>query len=567
MPAGPPSPRLEARLCRTLAGLLILAWGAVHVLYLLRGCGLDLSPDEAHYWLWSRNLDWSYYSKGPGVAYLIRLGTELAGGLSLQWTGNLVMAVRLPAVVCGCLLLVSLYVLTIQVYRRERLALGVVALALTLPIVSVGSTLITIDSPYTCCWGCALVAGYHAAVRRVAWAWPVAGLLVGLGILAKYTMVVWLPSLGLFLLFDRERRQLLLQTGFWVMIAVAGFCCLPILIWNAQHDWVTFRHVFVQAGSEAKGITWMGPLRFLGAQLGILIFYWFVVWTWAMYARRPWKNTARTTEHGEVARDASGGLGNPPYGEESQAGIQYLWWMSAPMFLMFFVFSLRTNGGEPNWAVTAYISGLVLSAGWLVEQMGASNIGWRRFSYAGVGLACLAGVALTLLVHFSTAAQPVLAWVSGPPTEQHPLPLRRFDPTCRLRGWHYLAEQVDCIREMLAQEGIEPIISANSWMVPGELAFYCQGQPATFSIGLGLGDRWSQFDLWHPNPVLDPEDFEGRTFIFIGGVCPKLRDAFAGQDFTVYPIVYEERGQPIARWTIVVCRGFKSLTPQSRAAR
>ena len=35
------------------------------------GVDLDLSPDEAHYWEWSRRLDLSYYSKGPLIAYLI----------------------------------------------------------------------------------------------------------------------------------------------------------------------------------------------------------------------------------------------------------------------------------------------------------------------------------------------------------------------------------------------------------------------------------------------------------------------------------------------------------------
>jgi hypothetical protein len=378
------------------------------------------------------------------------------------------------------------------------------------------------------------VAGYQAAVRRKPWAWPVAGLLVGLGILAKYTMVVWLPSLGLFILFDRQRRQLLFQPGFWVMVGVAGLCCVPILIWNAQHDWVTFRHVFVQAGVQGtKGTTWMGPLRFLGMQLGILLFYWFVVWAWAMSARRPWR--------------------------EDDPGIRFLWWMSAPMFAMFLFFGIRTNGGEPNWAVTAYISGLVLAAGWLVEQLHSSSAGRRRFSYAALGLACTAGLGLTFLLHYTVVAQPVLAWVSGPASEQRPLPLRRFDPTCRLRGWHHLAAEVDRIRDELAAAGDEPILVASSWMVPGELSFYCHGQPLVYSIGLGIGDRWSQFDLWHPNPLFEPEQYEDKTFVVVGAVCPQLRNGFSDPDFRVYPIVYEERGQPIATWQIVVCKGFRRL--------
>src|SRR5207244_1503678 len=102
---------------------LILGSAALRLAYLAYDCPLDLAPDEAHYWDWSRHLDWSYYSKGPLVAYLIRAATLLAGDAQ---TANLMMVVRLPAVLCGSLLLLSLYVLTIQVYRNATLALEVI---------------------------------------------------------------------------------------------------------------------------------------------------------------------------------------------------------------------------------------------------------------------------------------------------------------------------------------------------------------------------------------------------------------------------------------------------------
>src|SRR5450432_118983 len=117
---------------RILAALLILGAGALHITYLATHCPLDLAPDEAHYWDWSRHLDWSYYSKGPLVAWMMRGSCALFGDLSVRLCGNLMPAVRLPAALCSAVLLVSLYVLTVQTFRRERLALAVVALALTL---------------------------------------------------------------------------------------------------------------------------------------------------------------------------------------------------------------------------------------------------------------------------------------------------------------------------------------------------------------------------------------------------------------------------------------------------
>lgn len=198
----PPSASGRTKAWRLLAACLILVVTLLRLAYLAYACPLDLATDEAHYWDWSRHLDWSYYSKGPLVAWLIRASCQLTGPWSRSLTGTEMLAVRLPAVLCGALLLTGLYVLTVQVWRRESLACACVAVALTLPLTAAGSALMTIDAPYTCCWTWALVFGHQAIFRRSRWAWPATGIVVGLGILAKYTMVLWVPSVSLFLLFS-----------------------------------------------------------------------------------------------------------------------------------------------------------------------------------------------------------------------------------------------------------------------------------------------------------------------------------------------------------------------------
>src|SRR5213593_4266027 len=90
-----------AWLCRICAAALILGGAGLHVAYLALACPLDLAPDEAHYWDWSRHLDWSYYSKGPLVAYLIRASCAVAGSWSQGLIANEMIAVRLPALLCG----------------------------------------------------------------------------------------------------------------------------------------------------------------------------------------------------------------------------------------------------------------------------------------------------------------------------------------------------------------------------------------------------------------------------------------------------------------------------------
>src|SRR3982750_796253 len=93
--------------------IAITAWRFIYLYFL---CPLDLAPDEAHYWDWSRKLDWSYYSKGPLVAWLIRAGVELFGDLAIRLTGTAMPAVRLPAVVAYALMMLAVYQLTRQTF-------------------------------------------------------------------------------------------------------------------------------------------------------------------------------------------------------------------------------------------------------------------------------------------------------------------------------------------------------------------------------------------------------------------------------------------------------------------
>jgi len=520
-----------------IALVLIFSVACLRVWYLANDCPLDLAPDEAHYWDWSRHLDWSYYSKGPLVAWLIRASCRLLGPWSVSLVGSEMLAVRMPAVVCGSLLLVGLYVLTVQVLRRERAALALVLLALTMPLVAAGSTFMTIDAPYTCLWMWALVAAHHAVFREAAWAWPVAGLLVGLGILAKYTMVLFLPFVGMFLLMTPGFRHHLTRPGVWITGVVAGLCCLPILVWNAQHDWATVRHAGGHAGLQSGQLVHgLGPLRYVGAQFGILLGFWFIIWARASWRHRP--------------------------GREMRPELLYLWWLSVPMFVFFGLFSLKNGGGEPNWPVTAYLAGGVLAAAFFIEELQSAGAVHRRWALGGcVGFAIL-GLSLTVAMHRIVWVQPVLVKIAGPASPERPTPLRRVDPTVRLRGWRTLAAEVDRLRDELRQQGMEPEIAGGSWIYPGELGFYCAGQPTVYCLGAALSDRHSQYDLWHPNPVADPDSFHGKTFIVVGVRPESLANAF---DYVepVRTVVYEEAGQPVNRWLVVIAHGYRGFVIES----
>ena len=535
IPIGPETvrrPRPSHPSSGTLATALIVISAALSLAYVWVFCPLDLAPDEAHYWDWSHRLDWSYYSKGPLVAWLIRGSCELFGRLSVALTGDLAGAVRLPAVVFHVALLAGWYTLAAGVFRSPRLGLTVVACAATLPLVRAGAVLMTIDPPFLAfwCWGLVCVwKGLETGGR--AW-WAGAAACVALGTLAKYTMALLPAAVVAYILF--HRRSALRRTGVWILLAGAALGWLPVVIWNAQHDWVSFRHVFGQVGGgPSRGIRWDGLAGFAAGQFGMLFGCWLVAFLAAGWRYRP--------------------------AREPDAVVRLLWWASVPLWVMFAAASL-VKPGQPNWPAPVYVAGFVLAVAWVREQWSGSwAVRWGTYS------SVVAGLIAAVVLQFPGMLRPAIATVVGPPTEKNPLPGRRLDVTARLSGWKELAAEVDAVRDRVrAATGVEPVVAGTHWTLPGTLRFYCTGHPDVYSIGLpNQSDRHSQYDLWRPNPVDDAQEFRGRTFVIVGDLGLPAVAAFErveGPKWVHYPTTTS----PIARWSIWVCHGFRGFEPAAR---
>ena len=320
------------------------------------------------------------------------------------------------------------------------------------------------------------------------------------------------------------------------MAAVAFACCLPILYWNAQNDWVTFRHVAGQAGvptaNRNLGIRYLGPLEFVGLQFALLLGYWFVAWFCAMIQFRPWRQA------------------NP--------SIRYLWWTSATTFIVFALSSLK-SAGQVNWPVAAYLSGSVLMTAWLMKAADSISYSYRRLTRVGISIACTLGVLLTIITCKTELARPALVAAAKIIKKNDPFSIRTVDPTCRLRGWKHLCREIDVVRRAVVDEdGIEPLIAGSAWSTPGELGFYCQGHPQAFSLGPYFGDRHSQYDHWHPNPVADAQVFRGKTFVVVSDHEPTLKEAFV-QVKSAKVVMYREDDVLVAAWTIWICRDFRGI--------
>jgi hypothetical protein len=140
------------------------------------------------------------------------------------------------------------------------------------------------------------------------------------------------------------------------------------------------------------------------------------------------------------------------------------------------------------------------------------------------------------------------------PNDGNPTPIRRIDPTCRLLGWRELTKVIDEIRGK--NPGI--VLAAHRWSSVGLIGFYCSGQPQVECLGAALGDRHSQYDLW-PNPVKSPDGFLGKDFVIVDALPDSLKDAFSKVGPPMQITGHGPTGIPVARWSVVVARGFKGF--------
>ncbi|HZP83145.1 MAG TPA: glycosyltransferase family 39 protein, partial [Chthonomonadaceae bacterium] len=172
---------------------------------LLRLCQLpmlELAPDEAYYWDWSRRLALGYYDQGPMIAYVIRLTTALFGTNEF--------GVRFGVLTASLGTLLCCYALARRLFSPLAGFFTVVLLGLT-PLMAVGSVIATYDPLLVCFWALACVflerALYAPTERAQRAAWIGAGIATGLGFLSKHTMLLLVPCLLLFLALSPPHRR------------------------------------------------------------------------------------------------------------------------------------------------------------------------------------------------------------------------------------------------------------------------------------------------------------------------------------------------------------------------
>jgi 4-amino-4-deoxy-L-arabinose transferase-like glycosyltransferase len=230
---------------------------------------LELYPDEAQYWLWSRHLAFGYFSKPPLIAWLIR-ATTMAGGQSEAW-------VRLSAPILHGLAAVFMALAGRRLYGG---CVGFVAAAIysLSPGVQLSCAVIATDAPLMLGLSLSLWAyavWWTARDRREATAAALGlGMAFGLAFLAKYAALYVLGGVIVHAALSRAARERWQVMD--VVLAIAAFLVLaaPNLAWNAMHHFQTIAHTAADANLNEDGrpSRWFDPrggLGYVAGQFGV----------------------------------------------------------------------------------------------------------------------------------------------------------------------------------------------------------------------------------------------------------------------------------------------------------
>lgn len=531
--------------------VLILLVTLARVAYLVWLCPYTLIEDEAHYWEWSRRLELSYYSKGPGIAWVIRAATGLFG--THEWS------VRLPAVVFGALGAWCAAGLTRDVCaehgdgpaesRLGNAGLYGAAVYFCMPAFWVLGVLVTIDGPYLACWVAACWAAWRAQRTGSLSAWGALGLALAAGFLFKYTILLLVPGLVIAgWVASAERRagamgssrpaegpkpahSLTLGalfgrgpgasggrggrfTGPVLAVCCAALGLVPVLIWNARHGWITVGHLLGHLGVEGGDVaratgesyTPLWTLELLGTQVALAGPAMLLAVYACACARRE--------------REARPG---------AWRGARFLACCGLPV-LVFYVLVSFVAEPEGNWPIAAWVSAAPLGAMGVVgvmpefrRRVGAwrdrGKPGARPHMHRVMAWRWTLGVGVIVALGFGRADLLARIPLVGTVVPRGRLMFAdvRANDAARILGG------------VRAATGLEPFVMAQHYGRTSQLAYYLPGRPTVYCAGAYMEGPRKQYDLWPETDLSSPEvggRLAGRPALLVGGRFEQWVPAF-----------------------------------------
>lgn len=422
---------------------------------------VPLVPQEAYYWKYAKNLALSYFDHPPMTAYVIAFFTAIGG--------DHVFFIRLGSIIFSIGLMVLLYAITNRLFSNERWSLlSVIAMNCTV-MFSIGSIIITPDVPFLFFW--ALIV--YSLVRLQEsdhwhW-WYLAGAALGLGLLSKYTAILIVPGIFIYLLLSASQRKWLFTIHPYLGFVIALIIFSPVIIWNSQHEWASF--LFQSSNRFSQMIRFRLDYFFqlLGSQLGMLTPYIFflVLIGWIQIGRLSFK--ARNEKY------------------------SLLFWIALPVYFVFTLSSFRSLV-KMNWLTPAYITSIIGSIAWIQSAQTKWSERFKKWFTPGLIL----GLVIVLFMHL----MPIFPM----------FPSRKGDTWT---GWQELSEKV---MEIKKEMGDDTFIFGHEYKIPSEITFYTLNHEPTHS-GEIIGEKGLQYTYW-----TNFDELIGRDAIFITSDAQRYRN-------------------------------------------
>jgi 4-amino-4-deoxy-L-arabinose transferase-like glycosyltransferase len=406
---------------------------ALIALRLMTAAYLPLSFDESYFWLWSKHLAVSYYDHPPLIALAIKLGTLIFGDTEFG-----VRAASLAASIAA----------SWAVWRAGAILTGDEA-AGGIACAFFNATLMVASQSMAATPDALVLAASAFLLLGVAklqdtldgrW-WLAIGAALGAAFLTKYTAFFLGAGVALWLLGTREGRVWLRSPWPYAAALLALACLVPNLLWNAAHDWISFRFQFGRVVSGAPTMRYF--LEFIGGQFALASPF-ILILAVAGLARQTWKWPA--TEPLAIA-----------------AAIMW------PALIYFSVHSIHDRV-QGNWPSFIYPALAVLAAATAV-------LAARKFSLLAISRMLALPVALcVLLVVYAQIITGVMP-LTG-----------RYDPVARMLAVG-VAPVADDIEKIVAQRGASAIVTTD-YVMTGWLSFYLH--PTIPVIQITEDYRWLQ---------------------------------------------------------------------------
>lgn len=340
---------------------------------------LGYGVDEAYAVSVSRPLSLSYFDHPP-------LHFWIAGAMTWLTGSTHPVLVRLPfiAAFTGTMYLIG--ALTRRAFGESAARGAVLGLAASGVLGVTSGTWVLPDGPLLLgtTVGVYLLAPVLAAppadgsIRTDAWCrWLLAGAAFGLASLSKLHALLIIGGVAAFVLADRDARQQLRTPWPWLSLLVILALFLPVVVWNVEHDWASFRF----QGARARASTWsLAPFAAMaGGQL-----------VWLL----PWIGVPLL-----IAL-----LRAPASTESARRWRRYLQYVAAGPILVFTLIPLGGARGLPHWTAPGWLFAFPLLGTW-ATTVSARDRGTARVRRHWLISAAFTTLALlfAIMVHAGTA--------------------------------------------------------------------------------------------------------------------------------------------------------------------